>query len=215
MASQYVSVLQHLNDSLDTLSPQQQRAAHYVLNHPQEVGLQSMRAVATAARVTPATISRMCRTLGFKNYQSFKAPFVQSLRNTGPGYVSQFKNVQKRGAEHASDLYAELRTQDIANVEHSISDANFPVLFDAAETIRTSRRVYVLGLRGCYSAAFYFHYAYQLFRDNSRLVESHAGMFADQFRGMSSDDCMLVISFDPYTKMTIDAIEYAASAKVK
>ena len=215
MSADYIVVLQQLSDALETVTPQQQRAARYLLEHPEDIGLQSMRAIASQAQVKPATISRLCRKLGFENYESFKTPFVQRLRNSEPGYVSQLESVQRRGSKDAFELYVEGREQDIANIKNTVSDENFPVLFEAAETIRASRRVYVLGFRGPYSAAFLFHYAYQLFRENSQLVNTNAGIFADQFRGMNSKDCMLVVSFDPYTKMTIDAIEYAADAGVK
>lgn len=215
MSRDYVSLLQHISDSLPHLTTQQQQAARYLLEHPHDVGLRSMRSIAAQAEVKPATISRLCRKLGFKDYESFKLPFIQRLRKSQPGYVSQLEDVQRRGSTDLFELYAEGRAQDIANIENSVSDEQYAILFDAAETIRASRRVYVLGFRGPYSAAFLFHYTYQLFRENSQLVNTNAGIFADQFRGMNSDDCLLVISFDPYTKMTIDAINYAADAGVK
>ena len=70
----------------------------------------------------------------------------------------------------------------------------------------------MLGLRGAYTAAFLFHDAYQLFRSNSQLLDSGAGIFADQLRGISGEDCMLVISVEPYTRLTVDAVQYAREA---
>ncbi len=78
-----------------------------------------------------------------------------------------------------------------------------------------SRRIYVLGLRGAHAPAFLFHYTCQLFRDNSQLLDTTAGMFADQLRGIASDDVLLVISFPPYAQLTIDAVDYAADAGAK
>jgi DNA-binding MurR/RpiR family transcriptional regulator len=73
----------------------------------------------------------------------------------------------------------------------------------------------VLGLRGAYAPAFLFYYAYQLFRDNSQLLDTRAGIFADQLRGIGPKDSLFVVSFTPYTLMTIDAVEYAAEAGAK
>ena len=86
---------------------------------------------------------------------------------------------------------------------------------DAASVIRESRRLFVLGLRGAHAPAFLFHYTYQLFQDNSQLVDTSAGMFADQLRGIGPEDSLLVISFPPYTQLTIDAVQYAVEADVK
>ena len=77
---------------------------------------------------------------------------------------------------------------------------------------RSTTRIYVLGLRGAHAPAFVFHYAYQLFQDNSILVDTHAGIFADQLRGIGKGDSLLVVSFPPYTQLTIDAVQYATEA---
>lgn len=215
MPTKYVDLIQQLSDVLPDLSPQQQRAASYLLEHPDDVGLLSMRAIAIEAGVKPATISRLCRTLGFDNYDKFSAPFKQNLRKSEIDYHTRFVDVQRRGAADKQSLYEEVRVNDIANIQSTLADDKFPVFQKAVKTISKSRRVYVLGLRGSYSAAFLFHYAYQLFRDNSQLIDAKAGMFADQLRGINSDDCMYVVSFEPYTRMTIDAVDYAIDAGVK
>ena len=120
--------------------------------------------------------------------------------------------MQARGTRNDKGLLDKLRRQELRNLEESLSAANLPAMIDAVEVMDRSRRVYVLGLRGAYSAAFLFHYAYQLFQENSRLLDSHAGIFADQMRGISSDDCLLAVSFPPYTQLTVDAVHYAAQA---
>ncbi len=73
----------------------------------------------------------------------------------------------------------------------------------------------MLGLRGAYSAAFLFHYAYQMFRENSLLLDGNAGVFADQLRGLNGNDCMLAVSFSPYTHVTIEALQFAAESGVQ
>ena len=186
-----------------------------VTKHPEDVGLNSMRTVAREAGVQPATISRLSKALGFSGYNQLREPFRQRLRNPGPGYVSGVRDVQRRGADDAQALFEDVRTQDLENIQRSLGDDKYPILLEAVETLRSSRRVYVLGLRGAYSAAFLFHYAYQLFRDNSQLLNASAGIFADHLRGIGADDSMLVISFPPYTQLTIDAVGYAAEAGAK
>jgi DNA-binding MurR/RpiR family transcriptional regulator len=215
MDNTYPDMIRRLVDSFSELSPQLQTAARYLLEHPEDVGLNSMRTVAREAGVQPATISRLSKALGFSGYNQLREPFRQRLRNPGPGYVSGVRDVQRRGADDAQALFEDVRTQDLENIQRSLGDDKYPILLEAVETLRSSRRVYVLGLRGAYSAAFLFHYAYQLFRDNSQLLNASAGIFADQLRGIGADDSMLVISFPPYTQLTIDAVGYAAEAGAK
>ena len=216
MKSRYPDTIRRLIDSFEELTPELQKAAKFMLENPEDVGLHSMRSVASAAGVKPATISRLSKSLGFGEYEELRRPFRDRLRSSRePGYASAFRDVQRRGADDVRSLFDDLRAQEIENVERTLSDEQYPVLQEAVETLWSSRRVYVLGLRGAYAPAFLFHYAFQLFRDRSQLLDTTAGIFADQLRGIGEQDSMLVISFPPYTQLTIDAVGYAAESGVK
>jgi len=208
----YPDTVRQLTESFSTLTPELQKAARFMLEHPEEVGLSSMRTVAKAAGVKPATVSRLSKALGFEEYEALREPFRARLRKNEPDFSSKLREAQRRGSGNKDGLFEDLRAQEVANVERTLSDENYATLMDAAETLHHSRRVYVLGLRGAYAPAFLFHYAYQLFQENSYLIDTHAGIFADQLRGIGKQDCLLVISFPPYTQLTIDAVDYAADA---
>lgn len=215
MLSTYPETVQILVRSYAQLTPELQKAARFMVEHPEEVGLNSMRKLAADAGVRPATITRLTKVLGFDKYEHLREPFRQRLRSREPGFASKLQNVQKRADAGDEAVFAELREQEIANIESSLSAANYAVISAAAETIHNSRRVFVLGLRGAYAPAFLFHYAYQLFRENSQLLDTRAGIFADQLRGIGPEDCLLVVSFPPYTRLTIDAVQYAAGEGTK
>jgi len=210
--TRYPDTVRLLTESFSELTPELQKAARFILDNPEEVGLNSMRSVASRAGVKPATVSRLSKALGFEEYDAMREPFRQRLRKNEPRFASKLQDVQRRGTDDTAGLFADLREQEIANVEQTLSDENYSSLVDAAETLHNSRRVYVLGLRGAHAPAFLFHYAYQLFQENSYLVDTDAGIFADKLRGIGKQDSLLVISFPPYTQLTIDAVEYTAAA---
>lgn len=186
-----------------------------MVENPEEIGLNSMRGVARDAGVKPATITRLTKSLGFSEYGALREPFRQRLRTRSPEYAAKLQNVQRRGESGDLSLLNDLRTQEVANIEGSLSPENLGLIDAAAQTLCDSRRIYVLGLRGAHAPAFLFHYTCQLFRDNSQLLDTAAGIFADQLRGITTDDALLVISFPPYTQLTIDAVDYAADAGSK
>lgn len=215
MDNRYPETIRLLVDSYPKLTPQLQKAARFMVENPEEIGLNSMRRVARDAGVKPATITRLTKLLGFPDYEALREPFRQRLRTSSPEFASRLQSVQEIGESGEDMLFAELRAQEISNIESSLSDENYLVMDAAAQTIQASRRVYVLGLRGAHAPAFLFHYAYQLFQDNSYLLDTRAGIFADQLRGIGADDSLLVVSFPPYTQLTIDAVVYAAGAGAK
>ena len=212
MSASYPDTIRQIVEVFPDLTPELQKAARFFLENPEDIGLNSMRSVARAAGVRPATVSRLSKALGFENYKALREPFRQRLRTSDPKFASGVADLQTRGKRGSEELYAELRRQELTNIERSLSGANYPAIIDAVATMDESRRVYVLGLRGAYAAAFLFHYTYQLFQENSYLVDAHAGIFADQMRGIGEPDCLLAISFPPYTQLTIDATHYAAEA---
>ena len=215
MQSGYPDTIRLLVDSFQALTPELQKAARYMLEHPEDVGLSSMRKVASDAGVKPATISRLSKSLGFAGYDELREPFRQRLRTREPEFASRLADAQRRGADDVHALYADVRNQELANVERTLSDEQYPFLKEAVDTLWSSRRVYVLGLRGAYAPAFLFHYMFQLFRDRCTLVDTRAGIFADQLRSIGEQDALIAISFAPYTQITIDAVNYAAESGVK
>ncbi len=215
MQRPYPETIRLLIESFSDLTPELQKAARFMVEHPEEVGLNSMRKVAKEAGVKPATVSRLSKTLGFDEYESLREPFRQRLRKIEPKFSSRVEDLQRRGADDTGALFLDLRRQELENIERTLSDENQAAIEAAANALHGSRRVYVLGLRGAYAPAFLFHYAYQLFQENCRLIDTHAGIFADQLRGIGANDSLLVISFPPYTQLTIDAVDYAAEAGAK
>jgi DNA-binding MurR/RpiR family transcriptional regulator len=215
MNARYPDTVRRLVESFPGLTPELQKAARFMVEHPEEIGLNSMRKVAHDAGVNPATITRLSKKLGFDEYEQLREPFRQRLRSLSPNFSSKLQDVQRRRDDGDHSLFADLRDAEIANIEGSLSDDNCETIDRAASAMQSCRYVYVLGLRGAYAPAFLFHYTYQLFRDNSQLLDTRAGIFADQLRTIGPEDCLLVVSFPPYTLLTIDAVEFAASAGAK
>ena len=73
-------ILDRLQGEIDQLTPQTAKAATYVLENPSEVGLSTIRELAEAARVTPQTILRMAKQVGFDGYEDFRNPFREALK---------------------------------------------------------------------------------------------------------------------------------------
>lgn len=212
MKGGYPDTIRLLVDSYPTLTPELKKAARFMVEHPEEVGLSSMRSLARGAEVKPATITRLTKSLGFNRYEDLREPFKQRLRARSPDFVAKVQDIQQRSAKGNKAILKDLRAQEIANIERSLSDDKIAILDSAAQIMHDSENLYVLGLRGSHAAAFLFQYTYQLFQDNSRLLDTGAGVFADQIRNIGAGDCLLVVSFPPYTQLTIDAVDYAAEA---
>ena len=73
-------VLERLSEEWEALTPEAQKAARYVLENPQDVGISTVREIAEAAKVKPNTFVRMARQVGFDGYDDFREPFREAIR---------------------------------------------------------------------------------------------------------------------------------------
>ena len=69
-----------LTDRFDELPAQMQVAARWLIGHPLEVALLSMREQARRAGVPAATMSRIAKRLGFEGFDDLKALHAQLIR---------------------------------------------------------------------------------------------------------------------------------------
>lgn len=204
----YATLSKALADGFPSLSPQLQRAARHVLDRPDDVALMSMRGLAQHAGVHPTTMVRLARRFDFTSFNDFRQPFQKRLRGHPSDFARRARDLQKR-AGGTGDLVAAVMEKGLANLRQSF-EINGPERFQqVAERILAGKRVYVAGLRSCYPVAFYFHYVYRVFRDNAVLLHAQGGTFSDELRNFTAADVVLAVSFEPYSKETVAAVEFA------
>ncbi|OSQ49569.1 MurR/RpiR family transcriptional regulator [Thalassospira alkalitolerans] len=222
----YTDLRERLIAEYGAMSPQLQRAARYMLDHPDDVALKSMRALALSADVPPSTIVRLMKTIGIDGYQEFRLGYQNRLRDMPASYAGRARQLQHRGVagemtmNHGdvvsgdeNALIDEILDQEHGNLARSYSPEMRAALIAACAHIEGARRVFVLGRRGAFPAAFQFAYAYRLFGDNLTLVDGAAGTFGDQLRGMGRRDVMLAVCLSPYTNDTLQMVDYALAQK--
>ncbi len=196
-------------DSFPGLSPQLQIAARYVLDRPDDVALMSMRSLAADAGVHPSTMVRLAKSYGFDSYQGFRSNFQHRLRARQEGFLVKARSLQARGHEGEARLTQEVLSANMTNLRETF-EINTPASFEAsAKVLDKARRVFIVGMRGVFPIAYFFYYAYSMFRENAVLLDGRGGAFSDDLRNFSKDDVILAISVNPYTFETVRAIDYA------
>ena len=93
-------VLDRLTNEWEALTPEAQKAARYVLENPNDVGVSTVREIAEAANVKPNTFVRMARQVGFEGYEDFRAPFRDAIRQgtvSFPDRARWLQDIRKSG----------------------------------------------------------------------------------------------------------------------
>lgn len=194
----------------DAMSGQLQQAARYVLEHPDEVALVSMRELARHAAVQPATMTRLAKFLGMQGYDELRAHYAAALRRGSDGFAAQVRLRESEDTEQPkSDIASHMLHGLSAQIARLSEPDSLQRLAAVAERLGSARKVYVLGLRSCHSVAWHFHYVMSLLSDRSIHLDGPAGTGGDALIRATADDVVLVVSIKPYAAETLALAQLA------
>ncbi len=196
--------------SMDTLPGQMSMAAHYVLENPGDVALLSMREQARRAGVQPWTMTRLAKRFGLDGYEAVRRLHGAALKEQALGFSGKADAQVARHREaggHA--LAAEIAGMTASQVAALGEVATLDVLAQAAVTMATARRIYVLGLRSSRPVAEHLVYLLSFLGEKARIVDMRGGAGLDALRFATADDVFFVATVAPYTRASVEAARHA------
>ncbi len=218
------ATLDQLRDAIgqasESLTPRARAAAQYALEHPNDIALQPVAAVAQASGIAASAFIRMAQSLGFSGYGELQRLFLAPLqRAAAPSFRERIRHFGGELAiEDPSDPTEVLRAFSQANMvslEHLRDDAASLELDRAIRLIRQARLVHVLGLRPSYAVAAYLAYALNRVGRPSVQITGLGGAIAEQAGAVGPRDLLIAISFPPYAADTLQVCEQVQRAGAK
>ncbi len=207
-------ILQSLTGALEEMSPQIRQAAVYVLNHPGEVAVESMRGIAEAAEVKPNTLVRMARAVGFDGYEDFRTPFRQQAADGTPSFPdrARFLRSINEGGRHGA-LLVEMAAAALGNVESLFAEVQTSDLKAAADLMDEARCTNVLGVGTAKPLADNFAYVAGMALSNVTAIPT-IGLAIDDVARMGADDVLLAMTFSPCRVEIVEAVRLAVERGV-
>lgn len=206
-ASRLKSIQQQLAAIYAELSPQLKLAAGYVLEHPLDIAFQSIRKSAAAAQVTPSTLVRLAKRLGFESYDLFREVF-QSAVQAGPVELSG-KASQLRSLASQTDDQVFLDVGDAAfdNIGRLFTAENQQRVREAAQMLLGARKVAVVGFRDTFACAYHFAYVGRIAMPDLHLIRGLEGGLLTELDPFGEQDIVVAFGFEPYCAETVKALE--------
>lgn len=196
--------------SFETLAPQMQAAARFVLERPSDVALLSMREQARQAGVQPHTMTRFAQSLGLAGYDELRGLYVAAIREGDLGFSEkagrQVARQKQTGDEALAAEIAQTISRQVAGFAEPQALAR---LARAARLLGSAERIYCLGLRSCFGVVSQFAYVMSFLGERAVLLDAAAGTGLDPLRHVGPGDAMLAVSVAPYMKTTLEGAEYA------
>jgi DNA-binding MurR/RpiR family transcriptional regulator len=199
----------------EDLSPRLKQVAAYTLEHPNDIGLETLAVIAKRCKVQPSTIVRFAKTFGYDGASEMQKLFRDELLSLAPSpsYADRIRQFSERAGDVAlqspSELLREFTDGNIAALQHLNETTRQADLERAVRMIAECETVYLVGLRRSFPVAAYLAYALRHADKRAYLVDGLAGMIVEQGTMIGPKDLLMAISFRPYAQPTADIVAEA------
>ena len=148
------------------LPPAEKRVADYVLKHPENVPFHSVSQLAGTTKVSVASVSRLSKKLGYKNFRDFKIEVAQQEAATNIDTIYQAINGQDSDKNVVKKVFA----GNIKSLDDTLSILDIPMLIKTAKIISRTKKLVFMGIGSSANIA-----------SDAALRFSHLGFPADAY----------------------------------
>lgn len=209
-------LLDRLARELPDFTPEIRKAATYVLENPNDVGVSTVREIAEAAQVKPNTFVRMARKVGFEGYDDFRTPFRDEIRRGTATFPDRVRWLQElREAGKLGPLYADMVASAMRNIEETFARVTEADLAAAARDIWASRRTFSLGVGVNASNAANFTYLASTGMVDFHAIPRPGSNAIDDLAWADGRDVLIAITCKPYRAEVVDAVRLAREQGLK
>jgi DNA-binding MurR/RpiR family transcriptional regulator len=181
-----MNIGQRIDRSYGELSPQEQRAADFILDHLTDLAIYSGTELAQRSGVSKATVSRLFRRLGFENAQEVRE-HARTLRSSGVP-------VGGASAGSSADLSAHL-VREVENLRRCLDALGPERLEQATALLVNSRSVVVVGQRNSFAPALHLREQLAQGRSGVLLAPQPGQTLAEEFAERDARDVAVVFGF--------------------
>lgn len=207
----YKEIKEKITSRYNSLPKNQRKIAEYFINNFDKIPFLNVHDLSVATGASVASIVRFAQRAGFKGFSDLREEIAGSLQNE-LNNKQIFPLFEKRKVE--KDLLTEVANLDIKNINDTLNLIERKTFDYVINRIIKSERVFTAGLGISYLLAEIL--AYQLTQvgiSSSILLHSHT-LFNEHLLFLNPKDLLIVFSFPPYSKETIEAAKFAKQRNI-
>lgn len=183
------------------------QCADYVAAHSDRIAISTVSELAEGAGVQPSAFIRFCQVMGFSGYSELQRIFRDRHSRQWPDYATRLENLRATGDNSPSALLAEFVEAGRASLENLVSQVATQELSRAVLALSGASVIHVVGMSRAYPVASYLSYAFEKMEIPAILHDSVGNI--DHRHSILPGDVMLSISFAPYSKATVELLQFA------
>lgn len=197
-----------------TLTPTEQLIANYVFDHLQECCFLTSTELSKQLDVSYSSVIRLTRTFGFSGFTEFQSflrtEYSENLESINETITIPSERLTKSMEKHTLAKVEEVVTSHVLdNIQQAILNNPASLFEDTCQTIINSNLKYVLASRAGYCVADFLSVIMKQIVPHVFPYSQHSQNVFDFMNDISSQDCLIVIAYERYSKINILATEMA------
>ena len=220
--SEFDAFCKLLSVKLDSLSPQHQKIARFMMENPHETALETASRIADQLKVQPSSLIRLAHILGFSGISDLQKIFKEHTRarlyNITVAYtdcIQAPKAKQKNRDYAAKNALDQFIHANIVSLKHLQQNINAQKFSRAIKILEKAKRTYILGTRCSFPAASYMFDTFARLHQPAYLLDGVGGLLNQQVENIQKNDALMVFAFPPYAEETFEATKLAREKGAK
>ncbi len=199
------SLRERIQGQYPALSLVERRLADVVLAHERDALAYSATELAALAGVSKASSARFFKRLGFEGFQAFRQHLREGAVSTSP-----LQRLAQQGA--AGSALQHHVYQDAQRLRALAEDVSDEGVQRAASLLLGARRIWVVGYRNGYMAAFYVRALLTQVRAEVHLLNEGSGEDAELLAEIGPHDVLFAVDFRRRTRRLSQVVGIACDA---
>ena len=208
-------LLADLKAAIGGLPPRLKVIAKYIIDNPGDFGMDPIRVSAEKIGVSPNSLVRLAQKMGFDGFEPFRDPFRHALVTEREDQMGADWIAQLDSGDSLAQTQGRLARNEINIVSRSLRMMSQDRIETALRCMTEARNCYVTATRSSYAMAYYFHYVGRMALPRLELVPRHMGAALDDLLEIGPEDCLIALTFAPYSASTIQALRLAGDRGAK
>ena len=203
-----------LQDHYQDLPKRLQSVAVFAMHNPDVIALNTIASISDQVSVTPSTMVRFAKSIGYQGFSDMQAVFQESMRHVPQPYSERLNSMQRSAGREQTVLsqFTQAAAESITRLEQKVDES---ALLKASEQLAQARMVYIAGQGRAEPVVAYLHYTLVKLGVQSVVLSGMPHSMADKARMLQTDDVLLAISFSPYTANTRELVDICLLNKAK
>ena len=203
MLRQFLIMLKHGEIELD-VGKKSMKALIQMVSDPDTVAINNIVSLAERTNISPASITRLAKLLGFKGFNQFQLIFKLRTKTPSDYYSQKAKLLIETKNKRPKSIFENQLISTVENMRYCINQSSDDDLNKSASLLARSSRVFIFGHKQSSAMANILRYGLCLLRHNVQVLGQYEHGLAIALGQLRQNDLVVIFSSAPYSNLTID-----------